>query len=94
MYLPLFVGVLCLSLFCYALLCVHSRFAIIFKRKRKLVALLLLSYSCIVTINALWIFLSVSCVGLQCVVVVFLEHTHLYFVMPTRFSFLTEGRHI
>ena len=24
MYLPLFVGVLCLSLFCYALLCVHS----------------------------------------------------------------------
>ena len=23
MYLPLFVGVLCLSLFCYALLCVH-----------------------------------------------------------------------
>ena len=24
MYFPLFVGVLCLSLFCYALLCVHS----------------------------------------------------------------------
>ena len=40
---PLFVGVLCLSLFCYALLCVHSSFAIILKRKRKLVALLLLS---------------------------------------------------
>ena len=40
----LFVGVLCLSLFCYALLCVHSSFAIILKRKRKLVALLLLSY--------------------------------------------------
>ena len=28
-------------LFCYALLCVQSRFAIILKRKRKLVALLL-----------------------------------------------------
>ena len=42
-YFPLFVGVLCLSLFCYALLCVHSSFAIILKRKRKLVALLLLS---------------------------------------------------
>ena len=26
MYIPLFVGVLCLSLFCYALLCVHSSF--------------------------------------------------------------------
>ena len=24
MYFPLFVGVLCLSMFCYALLCVHS----------------------------------------------------------------------
>ena len=35
------MGVLCLSLFCYALLCVHSSFAIILKRKRKLVALLL-----------------------------------------------------
>ena len=33
------MGVLCLSLFCYALLCVHSSFAIILKRKRKLVAL-------------------------------------------------------
>ena len=39
----LFVGVLCLSLSCYALLCVHSSFAIILKRKEKLVALLLLS---------------------------------------------------
>ena len=29
-----------LGLFCFALLCVHSSFAIILKRKRKLVALL------------------------------------------------------
>ena len=72
MYFPLFVGVLCLSLFCYALLCVHSSFAIVLKRKRKLVALLLLSYRCIVTINVLWLW-----VGLQCVVVVFPDHTHL-----------------
>ena len=35
MYFPLFVGVLCLSVFCNALLCVHSSFAIILKRKRK-----------------------------------------------------------
>ena len=41
MYFRLFVGVLCLSLFCYALLCVHYSFAIILKWKRKLVALLL-----------------------------------------------------
>ena len=44
-YFLMLVGVLCLSLFCYALLCVHSSFAIILKRKRKLVALLLLSYT-------------------------------------------------
>ena len=75
-YFPLFLGVLCLSLFCYALLCVHSRLAIILKRKRKLVALLLLSYRCIVTVNHV---LTVQRVGLQCVIVVFPDHTHLLF---------------
>ena len=72
MYSPLFVGVLCLYLFCYALLCAHSSFEIILKRKRKLVALLLLSYRCIVTINVLWLFLKVPWVGLQYVIVIFL----------------------
>ena len=67
------MGVLCLSLFCYALLCFHSSFGIILKRKRKLVALLLLSYKCIVTINVLWLFLTVPWVGLQFVFVVFPE---------------------
>ena len=42
-----------MSLFCYALLCVLSRFSIISKRKRKLVVLLVLSNRCIVTINVL-----------------------------------------
>ena len=63
----------------YALLCVHSSFAIIFKRKRKLVALLLLSYKCIVTVNVLWFLLMVPWVGLHCVIVVFPDHTHLLF---------------
>ena len=53
MYIPLVVGVLCLSLLCYALLCVLSSFAIILKRNRELVALLLLSYGCLVTVNVL-----------------------------------------
>ena len=70
MYFPLFVGVLCLSLFCNALLCVHSSFAIILKTKRKLVALLLLSYRCIVTINVMWLFLTVPWASLLCVNVV------------------------
>ena len=80
-YFPLFVGVLCLSLFCYALLCVHSSFANILKRKRNLVALLLLSYRCLVTVNVLWRFLTVPWVGLQCVIVVFPDHTHLLFFL-------------
>ena len=77
MHFQLFVGVLCLSLFCYALLCVHSSFVIILKRERKLVALLLLSYICIVTVNVLWLSLTVPWVGLQCVIMVFSHHTHL-----------------
>ena len=79
MYFSLFVGVLRLSLFSYALLCVHSSFAIILKRKRSPVALLLLSYRCIVTLNVLWLFFTVPWVDLQCVIVVFPDHTHLLF---------------
>ena len=39
MYFPSFVGDLCWSLFCYALLCVHLSFAIILKSKGKLIVL-------------------------------------------------------
>ena len=74
-----------MSLFCYALLCiyssVYSSFAIILKRKENLVALLLLSYRCIVTINVLWLFLIVPWVGLQYVIVVFPDQTHLLFLL-------------
>ena len=73
------VVVMCLSLFCYAFLYVHFSFAIILKRKRKLIALLLLSYRCIVTINVLWLYLTVPWVGLQYVIVVFPDHAHLLF---------------
>ena len=52
-------------------------FIFVLKRKRKLVALLLLSYRCIVYVNVLWLFLTVLWVGLQCVIVVFPDHTHL-----------------
>ena len=44
-----------------------------------LAALFLLPYRCIVTINVLWLFLTVSGVGLQYVIVVFPDHTHLLF---------------
>ena len=83
MYFPLFVGVLCLSLICYALLYVHSSFAFILKTKRKLVALLLLSYRCLVTVNVMWLFLTLPWVGLQYVIVVFPDHTHLLLFRPS-----------
>ena len=44
-----------------------------------LVALLLLSYRCIVSKNVLRLFLTVPWVGLQYVIVVFPDHTHLLF---------------
>ena len=42
-------------------------------------ALLLLSFKCLVTVNVMWLFLSVPRVGLQFVIVVFPYHTHLLF---------------
>ena len=59
---------------------VQDTFAIILKRKRKLVALLLLSYRCIVTVNIPWLFLVVPWVRLKCMIVVFFDHSHLLFV--------------
>ena len=71
----------CYALICFhssfAVLCIHSSFAIILKRKRKLVAFIVLSYLCSVTINRLWPFLTVPWVGLRCVVLP--DHTHLRF---------------
>ena len=58
-------------------ICIHSMFTFIMKRKRKLVALLLLSYRCIATLNALQLFLTVPWIGLQCAIVVCPYHTHL-----------------
>ena len=77
MYFPLFARVLCLSLFCYALLCALSSFAIILKRESELIYLLLLSYGCFVYVNVMWIFFTEPWVGLQCVIVVHPDHTHL-----------------
>ena len=90
MYFPLILGVL--SLLCYVLLCVHFSFAIILKRKRKLVALLLLSYRCIVTKNVLWLFLTVLWVGLQYVIVVFPGHNHLLFFSYDCYLYFQERK--
>ena len=62
-------------MFCCALLYVHSSFATILMGKRELVALLSLSYRCLVIV--VWLFLAVLLVCLQFVIVVFPDNTHL-----------------
>ena len=64
-------------MFCYALLYVHSSFAIILMGKRELVALLRLSAGSLVIV--VWLFLAVQWVCLQFVSLVFPDHTHLLF---------------
>ena len=92
MCLPLFVGFLCWSLFWCALLYVLSSFAINLARTRELVALILLSYRCIVTRNVLLLFLTMPWVGLQYVVVFFPDQTCLpfvgFFARPDKHLFL------
>ena len=65
------------SMFCCALLCVRFSIAIILMGKRELVALLNLSFWCLVMVE--WLFLAVPRVCLQFVIVVFPDHTHLLF---------------
>ena len=60
------------SMFCCAFLYVPSSFAIILMGKRELVALLGLSFWCLVIVVWSW-------VGHQFVIVVFPDHTHLLF---------------
>ena len=62
------------SIFCCSFLCVHSSFAIILMGKRELVALLFLPSWCLVIV--VWLFLMVSWVCLQFVIVVCPDHTH------------------
>ena len=73
------MGALCLSLFWCALLYPLSSFEIILTRKRELAVLLLLSFRCLITVNVLWLFHTVPWICLQCVIVVFPDHTHLLF---------------
>ena len=69
------------SMFCCTLLCVLSRFAIILMGKRVLVSLLCLSSWCPVIVIVLLFFHTVPWVGLQSVIAVFPDHTHLLFLI-------------
>ena len=85
------MGVCNCSMFCCTLLCVRSGFAIILMGKRELVALLGLSFWCLVV--AVWLFLAVPWVCQQFVIVVFSDHTHYFRVtVPTRPTFFQFHR--
>ena len=66
------------SMFCCAILCVHSSFTIISVGKRELVALPCLSSWLLVV--AVLLYLTMPWVCLQFVIVVFPDHTHLLFL--------------
>ena len=63
---------------CYALLCVYSSIAIILMGKRELVALLNLSFWCLVVVERFFLALPRGC--LRFVIVVLPDHTHLLFL--------------
>ena len=73
------VGFCNCSMFCYAILCVYSSFAIILMGKRELVALLCLSSWCLAVI--VWLFLTMPRACQQFVILVFPDHTHLLFLI-------------
>ena len=67
------------SMFCCALLCVHSSFALISTVKRELVAFLCLSSWGLMIVE--WLFLKIPRVCLQFVIVVVPDNAHLIFSM-------------
>ena len=70
------MGVCNCYMFCCMLLYVHSSIAIIMVGKRELVALLNLSFWCLVM--AEWLFLTVPWGCMRFVIVVFPDHTHYF----------------
>ena len=71
------MGVCNCSVFCCTLLYVQSSFAFILMGKRELVAMLSLFSWCLVIV--VWLFFPVPWVCMQFVIVVFPDHTHLFF---------------
>ena len=73
------------SMFCGTFLYIPSSFAIILMGKRELVALLSLSFWCLVIV--VWLFLAVPWVSLRIVIVEFPDQTHLLFLIRYKTAF-------
>ena len=72
------MGVCGYSMFCCALLYVHSSIAIILMGERELVAYFGLSFLCLVVVEQLFLAVPWGC--LQLVIVVFPDHTHYFYI--------------
>ena len=72
------MGVCNCSMYFCTLIHIHSSIAIILMGKRELVALINLSFWCLVMVE--WLFLAVPRGCLWFVIVVFPDHTHLLFL--------------
>ena len=79
------MGVCNCSMFCCTLLYVHSSIAIILMGKRELIALLNLSFLCLMMVERL--FLAVPQGRLQFVIALFPDHTHLLFLRCDEYCF-------
>ena len=66
--------------------CVLSSFAIILMSKRELFAFLCLSSWYPVIVIVLWLFLVIPLAVLQCALVVFHDHTHMFFANGQKVS--------
>ena len=74
------------SMFCCAVLCAISSFAIIFMGGGgERIGCFTLPYWSLVAVIVLWFFLAMLLVGLQCVIVIFPFYTHLLFLSIDNF---------
>ena len=80
------VGFCNCSMFCCALLHVHSTFTIILMGKRELVTLLCVSFWCLVIV--VWLFLTMPRVCLQFVILVSPDHTRLLFFLALLIDYI------
>ena len=83
------MGVCNCSMFCCTLFCVHYSIAIILMGKRELIALLDLSFWCLVVVERLFLAVPRGC--LRFVIEVLPDHTHLLLFNPQLILQFTEG---
>ena len=75
MLLPLFVGVSVWSSFCYSGHYICNNL----DGEERSGCFTLMSSRCLVIVSGLWVFITEQWFGLQCVILVFPDHTHLLF---------------